>query len=267
MLSFKNIRSKVSKIFTENQQMRIVIFLSSVYWFFRKYFLGVDVKHQKEFLENWNLIKKESSLDRERSFTLYQMINLHNNIFEGKKTNLIEFGVSRGSSISTICKFCKENSEIFGVDSFGQFADEIQKKSISDHDKNYHDNTVPFSLEDRFKDFNSQNLHKKITNESKFKNKKLTFIKCHFPTTLRKEDKELLENIKFSFCYIDFDLYQSTLDVLNFIISKLEKNAIVLIDDYNFINQEGCKIAVNEFGIDLKKCIQTKSGQLIYFNI
>ena len=29
MIKFKTIRSKVSKIFTENQQMKIIIFLSS----------------------------------------------------------------------------------------------------------------------------------------------------------------------------------------------------------------------------------------------
>lgn len=267
MIKFKDIRSKVSKIFTENQQMKIVLFISSVFWFFRKYFLGVDIKHQNEFLDNWNLIKSGSSLDKERSFTLYQLINLHNNFFKGIKTNLIEFGVSRGSSVSTICKFCKEDSEIFGVDSFGYFAKQIQEKSIGNYDKNYHDKSLAFSLEDRFKDFEVQNLYNKITSDKNFKNKKLTFIKCHFPTTLENKDRELLENTKFSFCYIDFDLYQSTIDVLSFIFDKLEKNAIVLIDDYNFINQEGCKIAVDEFGLDLNKCIQTKSGQLIYFNV
>ena len=266
MIKFKNIRSKFSKIFTENQQMRIVIFLSSFFWFFRKYFLGVEIKHQSEFLRSWDFIKKESSLDRERSFTLYQLINIHNNIFQGKKTNLIEFGVSRGSSIKTISEFCKENSEIFGVDSFGFFAKQIQTKSVGNYDQHYNDDKV-FTLEDRFKNFDVKDLYKQIVSKENFRNKKLTFIKCHFPTTLKDYDKKLLESKNYSFCYIDFDLYQSTLDALSFIFDKLERNAIILIDDYNFINQEGCKKAVDDFGLDLTKCIQTKSGQLIYFNI
>ena len=47
--------------------------------------------------------------------------------------------------------------------------------------------------------------------------------------------------------------------------SLSEKNAIVLFDDYNFINQEGVKWAVKESGINLNKCIQTQSGQLICY--
>ena len=65
--------------------------------------------------------------------------------------------------------------------------------------------------------------------------------------------------------HVDFDLFTPTLDVIKFIIPRLEKNAIVLFDDYNFINQEGVKWAVKESGINLNKCIQTQSGQLICY--
>jgi|TARA_B100001971_G_C18256802_1_gene582858 hypothetical protein len=52
------------------------------------------------------------------------------------------------------------------------------------------------------------------------------------------------------FCqvYIDFDLHISTLEALKFLIPKVKKSGILLIDDYNFINQEGCKITVKELG-------------------
>ena len=46
----------------------------------------------------------------------------------------------------------------------------------------------------------------------------------------------------------------------------MKKGGIILIDDYNMINQEGCKVAIKEYGLDIEKCIQTQSGQLIYFN-
>ena len=45
------------------------------------------------------------------------------------------------------------------------------------------------------------------------------------------------------------------------------KNAIILLDDYNFINQEGCKAAINEFGLNIKSCFQTPNGQLIFINV
>ena len=65
--------------------------------------------------------------------------------------------------------------------------------------------------------------------------------------------------------HADFDLYKPTLEVIKFIIPRLEKNAILLIDDYNLINQEGVKWAVRDTGININKGIQTPSGQLIFF--
>ena len=47
---------------------------------------------------------------------------------------------------------------------------------------------------------------------------------------------------------------------------RLEKNAIILVDDYNFINQEGVKKAVSDLKIDISKGIQTQSGQLILYS-
>ena len=59
---------------------------------FKKVFLGVEIVYPKDFLDNWKSIKKISSQDKERNFTIYQIIKLHNKIFEGKQTNVIEFG-------------------------------------------------------------------------------------------------------------------------------------------------------------------------------
>ena len=53
--------------------------------------------------------------------------------------------------------------------------------------------------------------------------------------------------------------------MIKFIKPRLENNAIILFDDYNFINQEGVKWAVKDSGINLNKCIQTQSGQLICY--
>ena len=75
------------------------------------------------------------------------------NIFKNKETNVIEFGVSRGSSLLTIAKFVKENSNIFAVDSFGEFSEDIKKLSTSTDDRTYQGRTVAFNKETRFKNF------------------------------------------------------------------------------------------------------------------
>ena len=104
---FKKLRSFIGKLFDENQQMLIVMYLSDFFWFLRKYFLSVEIKYPDEFLKNWSAIRNNSSQDKERNFTIYQMIKVHNEIFKDKKTNIVEFGVDRGGTLTTICKFIK----------------------------------------------------------------------------------------------------------------------------------------------------------------
>ena len=147
---FKHIRSFVGKFFNENQQMIIVMYLSHFFWFLRKYFLAVEVIYPKEFLDNWSIIKNCSSQDRERNFTVYQMIKVHNQIFKGKETNIIEFGVDRGGTLTTISKFVKENSKVYALDSFGYFADDI-KNNVTNYDPHYLGSYRPFTKKTRFK--------------------------------------------------------------------------------------------------------------------
>ncbi len=72
--------------------------------------------------------------------------------------------------------------------------------------------------------------------------------------------------MKFSFVNLDLDLYEATLAAINFVLPRLEQNAIILMDDFNFINQTGVSKAVKDSNLSLDKTIQTSSGQLIYFN-
>ena len=261
---FKQIRSLIGKLFNENQQMIIVMYLSHFYWFLRKYFLAVEITYPKEFLINWSIIKNYSSQDRERNFTVYQMIKVHNEIFKGKKTNIIEFGVDRGGTLTTISKFVKDKSEIYALDSFGFFANDI-KSNITNYDPHYLGRYKPFTKETRFKSFDYLTLEKQLNGILEKKESNLNLIKCYFPEKIDNEVSKKISSIKYSFVHVDFDLYKPTLDVIKFIIPRLEKNAIILLDDYNLINQEGVKWAVKDSGINISKCIQTQSGQLICY--
>ena len=261
---FKKIRSLAGRLFDENQQMLLVMKLSGIFWSLRKYFLSVVIDYPNEFLINWNIIKKRSSQDKERNFTVYQLVKIHNKFFEGKTTNAIEFGTDRGGTLTTISKFIKKNSNIYAVDSFGFHAEEI-KKNVSIHDEHYHGKYKPFTKKTRFKNFDHNELSHELNEILAKKNSKLELIVGYFPK-LKSEDMQKITSLKFSFVHLDFDLYKPTIDCLNFIKDRLEKNAIILVDDYNFINQEGVKKAIKDFDIDLSKGFQTQSGQLILFN-
>ena len=262
-MSFKKIRSLVGRLFSEKQQMIIILWLSQFFWNLRKYFLGVQIDYPDEFLKNWNEIKKKSSQDKERNFTVYQLIKLHNKIFEGKQTNVIEFGTDRGAGLTTISKFIKKDTQVFSVDSFGLHAEEI-KKNITKYDEHYHGKYKPFTKKTRFRDFNHEQMTENLNKILSEKNSKLMTLVGYFPE-LKDNDMNKIKNLKFSFVHLDFDLYQSTIDTFNFIKDRLENNAIILFDDYNLINQDGVKKAVRDLKIDLDKGIQTQSGQLIIF--
>ena len=106
-MKFKKIRSFIGKFFSEKAQMHFLIFHRN-FLEFTKIFPWVEIKYPKDFKENWKLIKSFSSQDKERNFTLYQLINMHNKIFKEKETNIIEFGTDRGGTLTTISKFIKK---------------------------------------------------------------------------------------------------------------------------------------------------------------
>lgn len=261
---FKKIRSLVGRLFSENQQMLIVIFLSDFFWFLRKYFLSVEIEYPEEFLKNWHEIKKNTSQDKERNFTVYQLVKVHNEIFKDKNTCAIEFGVDRGGTLTTISKFIKPNTSIFAIDSFGIFSDQI-KQNVTKYDPHYLGSYKPFTVETRFKNFDYKEMEKKLKRIISLKNCDLTVYAAYFPDSLQNNHLEKLSNKKFSFVHLDFDLYKPTVDAIKFIMPRLEKNAIILVDDFNFINQEGVKWAIRDLGISMERCIQTQSGQLIVY--
>ena len=125
---FKNLRSLVGRLFSENIQMKIVLALSDLFWFLRKYFLAIVIKYPDEFIENWRIIKSNTSQDKERNFTIYQLTKTYNSIFKEQETNIIEFGVDRGGTLTTLSKFVKPNTNIYALDSFGYYAPEIKNK-------------------------------------------------------------------------------------------------------------------------------------------
>lgn len=260
---FKNLRSLIGRLFSENIQMKIVLFLSDSFWFLRKYFLAISIPYPKDFIDNWKSIKSNTSQDKERNFTIYQLIKTYNSIFKDQYTNIIEFGVDRGGTLTTICKFVKPNTNIYALDSFGFYAKEI-KKNVTDFDPHYQGLYKPFTKKTRFHNFDHTLLETKLNEEIlKNKNSKTKIIKCFFPDIIDNVILEEINSKSFSFVHFDFDLFTPTYEAIQFIKPKLAKNAILLFDDYNNINQEGVKHAIEKSALDISKSIQTQSGQLI----
>jgi O-methyltransferase len=262
---FYIVRAKIGKCLSEENQMKVTTFLSKIFWILRKYFLGVEIIYPPDFLNIWNSIKQQTSQDMERSFNLYQLLKLHNQILPSNHA-YIEFGVDRGASLQLICSMAKKNSSIYGLDSFGKYSTAIKEKANENLGDKLFTGKFTFFKENRYKDFNIIDFQAKNSEMLSKKDCKLKVIECYFPKEIKPDDLNSIKNIKFTFAHIDFDLYQSTIDVLTFLIPRLATGAIVLFDDYNFINIQGCKTAIRDYGLDLNMTLQTNNGQLIYFH-
>lgn len=62
-----------------------------------------------------------------------------------------------------------------------------------------------------------------------------------------------------SFAYVDFDFYEPTKIVLNFLDTKVSVGSVIMIDDYDFFST-GVKSAVDEF-------VQERDGQGIHYAV
>jgi len=75
-----------------------------------------------------------------------------------------------------------------------------------------------------------------------------------------------VKDLRFSFVYIDVDLYQPARDSLEFFYPRMLKGGIIMIDDYGFNTFTGCKKAVDEISEKLGfKIIPLSSGQCVIF--
>lgn len=71
------------------------------------------------------------------------------------------------------------------------------------------------------------------------------FVEIHKGWIPEKFDR--VEDRQFAYVHIDVDLYEPTRDCLNFFYPRLNKNGVIIIDDYGLSQFGGCKKAVDEF--------------------
>ena len=73
-------------------------------------------------------------------------------------------------------------------------------------------------------------------------------------------NSELVKNNRFSLVHLDVDLYQSTLDALNFFYERMVRGGIILSHDYNSLSCPGVVKAFDEFFKDKEEAIIELGG-------
>ena len=188
---------------------------------------------KKNIWEIENLFYLNSDISR-----LHKVI-CHYEIFKLSKKvpgEILEFGVFKGNSLIRFLSFRNlidlKKKRVFGFDAFGSFPKQTIKednKFAKDHDKLIGKGYTSKIIADSLK-------KKKIKNFELIKGDVIKTL----PIFLKKK-----KNFKISFLHLDLDVYEPTKFVLNSLFSKVSKNGVILIDDYDQV--KGATKATNEF--------------------
>ena len=185
-----------------------------------------------EFITLHNQIKGITVVSPDRCFMIHQFAKYSNNL-EG---NIAEVGVFRGGTSKLLAKTCP-NKQIHLFDTFKGMPDnnegirEIAKGTFAANTgrANGYVAVVGMEMIESVKAFLQECDN-------------VVFHKGYFPDTSAPVIDE-----KFSFVYIDGDLYQTTKDSLEFFYPRMVSGGIMMLDDWQYRLCPGVERAVNEF--------------------
>ncbi len=171
------------------------------------------------------LIRNVSGDIYDNSSKFYQINKIWHNIKLDQITgDYIEFGIYKGKSIYHSFKVAKKldiqkNILFWGLDSFEGF---------------------PVENHNFYKNDNFKTSYTKTKNQ--FKNfKEIKVIKGFFKESLRTQELVNIKNI--SFAFIDCDIFESTIDIFDYLKPRLTNGSFIMIDDYTSIDSNGNSIA------------------------
>lgn len=155
--------------------------------------------------------------------------------------DVIEFGVFRGGSLLAMAR--NTNKTIYGLDTF---------------------EGLPMLSKD---DGLILKLYRESMNDNNFNKVKKVFENYSNVMLLKGLVKQSLlyfESNKFCFAYVDLDLYEGTKQALEFLIPRMNKGGIIVIDDFYSKIYTGVKKAVLEF---FKEENFIKNGSQVYIKM
>ncbi|TRX72150.1 TylF/MycF/NovP-related O-methyltransferase [Carboxylicivirga sp. M1479] len=214
----------------------VVLMALSYFWSFYthklfKPFAWLDAQKKKE--HNRSTLKLEKGFkDKMRFYALWlQLKRIKEQKIEGA---IAELGVYKGETAKMIHDFLPQKN-FYLFDSFSGLPKQVIKE---DCDGTVRPQTVHFgntSPEEVLKYINGNN-------------EKLIIKEGIFPETT-----EGLNEDGYALVHIDADLYQSTIDALNYFYPKLNQKGAIIVHDYNH-DWSGVKKAVDEFEEGIPEC-------------
>tara|TARA_B000000565_G_scaffold207192_1_gene160570 strand:- start:664 stop:1464 length:801 start_codon:yes stop_codon:yes gene_type:complete len=173
-----------------------------------------------------------------KQLRFYSLQNILKNILNNKVNgDIVECGVWKGHSAFIISKILEKtnSNKIFYI--FDSFEGGLSDKSLEDKNKRYNLSNKQIKYEKL--SFASDEDQVKST-LSIFKN--IYFFKGWIPERFNEVNEK-----SFCFVHIDVDLFQPTLDSLNYFYPRLNQGGAIVIDDYGISQFPGARKAVDKF--------------------
>jgi len=137
--------------------------------------------------------------------------------------DVVEVGVYKGGSARVLCQNLKE-SNIYLIDTFEGLVDACEYDNV-------HTNGA----------FNETSID--IVKQTIFPYNNYTIIKSKWPN----DDNKVLDSKTFKFVHLDVDMYVAYKENLEYFYPRLEKDGLILCDDYGCVDCLGAKKAIDEF--------------------
>lgn len=185
------------------------------------------------FYKDKKSVELIKSVKNEVDFAFYPIEAYH--VFSIAKSqsrldgDMAEVGVYQGGSAKLISE-AKNGRELHLFDTFEGLP------SVSENDTHF---GTKYWKTGEFSNTSVENVKRYLS-----KYEKIHFYKGKFPQT-----SDPVKNKKFSFVHLDVDLFQSTIDCLQFFFPRMIKGGIILTHDYH---TDGVKKAFEEFCHDKK---------------
>lgn len=178
------------------------------------------------FKDVFETIQGLTLVDEYRCFELWQLVEQSSKLRNG---SIIEIGVWRGGTGGLIAKkanMCGIREKVYLCDTFTGVVKAGKKDS-------------------EYKGGEHSDTNKELVEElilSKMKLENVEILEGIFPD----QTGHSIEDLKFRFCHVDVDVYQSAKDIVSWIWNRLVQGGIMVYDDYGFIGCDGVTKCVEE---------------------
>ena len=210
---------------------------------FGDFYLGDDYKiwrEDQEFIDKFKLLSSHNLYSMERKWTVREFVRWTRDL-EG---DIAECGSYVGVTAWYIASEAPSSVDIFLFDSFEGLSEPAKNDKVSSSDIRTWKKGDMAATEDELR-----------SNLSSFSN--IHIMKGWIPERFPE-----VESHRFRFVHIDVDLYEPTLQSLEFFYPRLVSNGVIVMDDYGYYTCPGAYRAANEYAASVgEKIIHLTTGQ------